>query len=82
MTTYNSAINTTRWTDSIERAVMAEVLSRGESVSFKDTANAIFKTLKKMAAAIGTKMIDMSEQIYEERQEQIRAYGQECRLYC
>lgn len=68
----------TRWTDSIERSVMNQVLSNGEALSIKDLGISVMKGLKKMARAIGNGLVKMAEAMYEAR---MKEAGTIARMY-
>lgn len=61
-----------RWSDSLERTVMNQTLNNSGAVSMKDLSNTIFNGIKKVASAVGRKLVVMAEVVYEARQQQAR----------
>ena len=75
MATLKAETQHTRWSDSIERSIMNQTLSNGEAVSLKDVVATIGGTIKKVATAIGNKLVALSEAVYEERMKQARIHS-------
>ena len=72
MATLPADFQYTRWSDSIERSVMNQVLSNGEAVSMKDIGGTMLKSCKKIGSTLGNAICKMAEAIYEARAKEAR----------
>ena len=72
MTNLSIDFKNARWSDSLERTVMNQTLNNSGAVSMKELSKTIFNGVKKVASAIGRKLVFWAEIVYEARQQQAR----------